>query len=166
LTFKKGQVAWNKGLKGLNSGDKNPAWKGGRFTTKLGYVNILIPDHPNANHKGYVREHRLVMEKHLGRYLTEDEVVHHKDGNPSNNNINNLELYSKNSEHMVKNHLTVDMSDRICIRCNRNHIELVKKFKYGVRWCKMQEGWLCSSCHASIVTVARRIKNKQHRNRD
>ena len=38
------------------------------------------------------------MEKHLGRYLTVDEIVHHKDENTLNNNINNLELMLR-SEH-------------------------------------------------------------------
>lgn len=152
--------------KGHGKGNENYFWKGGRFIEKRGYVYTWIPDHPFANIHGYVREHRLVMENHLGRYLTKDEVVHHKDGNPNNNNIKNLELYSHNREHMMKNHLQKDMSNRICIRCNRSHGELEIKFKYGVRWNRKDEGWLCSSCCASIVTMSRRTKNKQHTNRD
>ena len=48
--------------------------------------------------RGYIRMHRLVMEKHLGRELTRDEVVHHKDGNRRNNALENLELMTK-KEH-------------------------------------------------------------------
>lgn len=49
-----------------------------------------------------VYEHRLLMEKALGRKLRSGEVVHHIDGNPSNNSLNNLEILS-NREH-AKHH--------------------------------------------------------------
>ena len=67
----------------------SPSWNGGTFI-RSGYRFIKIPDHPFANNLGYVREHRLVMEKFLGRYLTPKEVVHHKDGNKLNNSVENL----------------------------------------------------------------------------
>ena len=76
---------------------RRPCWKGGKYTNQGGYVLILCKDHPN-NQKGYVFEHRLVMEKHLGRYLTLDEVVHHINGIKNDNRIENLKLYST-SEH-------------------------------------------------------------------
>ena len=44
------------------------------------------------------RFHRAVMEKHLGRKLNKDEIVHHIDGNKFNNDLSNLMLLS-NSEH-------------------------------------------------------------------
>lgn len=69
----------------------------GRFM-KNGYWCIKA-DHPRQYDKGYYYEHILVMEKYLGRYLdTEFEVIHHKDGNKTNNDISNLELKTR-KEH-------------------------------------------------------------------
>jgi hypothetical protein len=81
-------------------GQYNPCWKGGE--TMLGkYRYIYCPDHPRATKHGYVAEHRLVMEAHLGRFLTPEEVVHHKDRNPLNNAIENLQLFGCNADHLA-----------------------------------------------------------------
>lgn len=64
------------------------------------YLFEFCPDHPNANKWGYVQQHRLVMERKIGRYLQKNECVHHKDENKKNNCIGNLQLVSK-AEHMA-----------------------------------------------------------------
>ncbi len=87
--FKKGQ----RGKKCIN-------YKNGRTKVKAGYIQVLKHEHPFCNMRGYVYEHRLVMEKHLGRYLASNEVVHHINGNVSDNRIENLELFENNTKHL------------------------------------------------------------------
>ena len=86
-------------LKGKNKGPINNMWRGGKIKTSKGYRLILMPEHPFCDSKGYILEHRLVMEKHLGRYLKPSEIVHHKDKNPSNNNLKNLKLFKDLGAH-------------------------------------------------------------------
>ena len=78
--------------------EKSPRWRGG-VKLKNGYIHLYKPNYPNAAEDGYIREHRFIMEQHLGRYLNRDEIVHHKDGDSLNNYIGNLEVMT-NSEHM------------------------------------------------------------------
>ncbi len=79
-------------------GKEHHNWKGGRILID-GYYYIHSPNHPNKYANKYILEHRLVMEKHIGRYLTRTEIIHHKDRNTLNNKINNLSLIKNISEH-------------------------------------------------------------------
>jgi hypothetical protein len=63
--------------------------------TSNGYILVFNPDHPNARKHGYVSQHVLLMSEKIGRALNDNEVVHHIDGNKSNNNMDNLELMAK-----------------------------------------------------------------------
>lgn len=64
-----------------------------------GYIAIYFPDHPKSSKEGYIMEHVLVMEALIGRHLTDEECVHHIDGDRANNKKENLKLTTK-SEHM------------------------------------------------------------------
>ena len=72
-------------------GKHPPCWKGGVMKSN-GYLYFYRPQHPSATKAGYVYEHRLVMEKSLGRRLKSNEFVHHKNGVKDDNRIKNLEL--------------------------------------------------------------------------
>jgi hypothetical protein len=80
---------------------RNGNWNGGRTVDKHGYILVKAPDHPEANHSGYVREHRLVAEKMLGRRLRPGEVVHHINDDPADNRPENLIVFETNGHHLA-----------------------------------------------------------------
>ena len=83
---------------GKKKGPENPMWNGGK-TIRRGYVLMRRPDHPHANSRGYIAEHRLVKETELGRYLSAEEVLHHLDGDKQNNSPENLILFPNQNAH-------------------------------------------------------------------
>ena len=80
--------------RGALPGPANVNWKGGRTIDPRGYVLVKMPEHPAADVRGYVYEHRLVMERELGRLLARGERVRHDDNDPGNNDPLNLRLVS------------------------------------------------------------------------
>jgi len=87
-------------------------WKGGRADHGDGYIMIHKPDHPYCTKRGYVMEHRLVMEAHLGRYLDPSEIVHHKNEIRDDNRLENLQLMTK-AEHQ-NHHCIRDNFGKFC----------------------------------------------------
>lgn len=98
--FKNGHKLWdndiikNKMSDSL-SGVRNPNYIDGRSDTDWFKYKLILSDGK------LTLEHRYLMEKIIGRKLNKGEVVHHIDGNPKNNSLNNLRLFKNNSEHII-----------------------------------------------------------------
>jgi hypothetical protein len=105
-----------KGLAGPENGmygrrkSLAPRWNGGTKSRRDGYIQVIVPDdHPHPSYASktgtkYLLAHRYVMEQALGRYLEPGEVVHHRDGNPRNNDLGNLQLFASQSDHIRIGH--------------------------------------------------------------
>lgn len=110
--YGKGMIGQDNPMYGKRR-EKCPRWKGGRKIRKDGYILVVAPDgYPNpadSYHKSisYVLEHRLVVETNIGRYLNQDEVVHHINGNTSDNRIENLQLINSQAEHAALHKKTI-----------------------------------------------------------
>jgi len=93
------------------SDKKHRVWRGG-------YVFIYKPDYPssrkNAPDRGYILEHRYVMEHHIVRQIRLGEVIHHLDGRKDNNEISNLVLCKDTQQHnAIHNKMEMFMEESI-----------------------------------------------------
>ena len=106
---KKFPKAWrdniSKSLKGRTHlvGEKNPNWGTGKYGPGIKTGRCGKDKQPylleRISTNKYVAQHRLVIEKKLGRKLKSSEVVHHLDGNRTNNSVSNLKLFKSHKEH-------------------------------------------------------------------
>lgn len=112
LASQREDVKWSEKS---NLGASNPNFGGGKYIDDKGYVRVLLPDHPR-NIKGYVYEHRLLMEKYLGRYLEPWETVHHINEIKVDNRIENFFLCTHKEHsaiHMEGRKITPDQKNQL-----------------------------------------------------
>jgi len=106
-------------------------WKGGKIVNAAGYVLIRVDNK-------YVYEHRLVMEKLLGRKLKSNETVHHKKENDKkNNNPKNLKLIKKQKHDSMETKMRWDKNPESFEgeeRCNAPRIGRKGSGKFCQRW--------------------------------
>lgn len=98
-----------------------------------GYIYFIDKKHPLAiGSAGYVYYHRHVYSISIGRWVTSEEHVHHKDEIKSNNSFNNLECLSiKEHAHM---HFGFKKTGE-CLTCNKSFTIDNKTNKYCSTIC-------------------------------
>lgn len=109
------------------------------------YKYITDKSHPRANADGSVYLHIIVAEKKLGRRLTQEEVVHHKDSNKLNNDPNNLMIFATKGDHT-----RFHMYD-----CDENMLSVNSD---GVYICN-QRPTICVDCGVKITKCGVRCKS-------
>ncbi len=121
-------------------------WKGGRCVNSRGYVMITLE---GGKQKA---EHILVMEKHLGRKLKRNEIVHHVDESfeaRSNNDISNLKLVTR-SWHQ-KHH---NKTKGYCVSYNS---ATTKKWRLRIR-NKFNTKWLSAGLYGTEEEALKAVK--------
>lgn len=81
------------------------------------YEYRIVYGHPRANSEGAVYLHILIAEEKLGRYLLPEEVVHHIDGNKTNNDPNNLMVFYTKADHSSFHQNGCDMNSITLLPC-------------------------------------------------
>ena len=123
-----------------------------------GYIDTNGYKRIPVNNKS-VREHRHVMEQHLGRPLDRDEHIHHIDGDKLNNKIENLILIS-NAKHRSQ-HSKIYKDIKQCTKCKKDKPLSAFTFrlnnpKYSIRK-KFHDSW-CKTCNIKIKRERRHLK--------
>ena len=101
--------------------DASDSWNG-----PDGYKFVYVKDHPRAKRRNGMYEHILVMEQELGRFLFSGEVIHHIDGNKSNNNLENLMLFSSDGDHREFHNFMTKI--RVCKNIDYVRCGICKKY--------------------------------------
>lgn len=92
--------------KGRPFGERNHKWKGGRYVANNGYTVVRVKTGI------YEYEHRIVMERHLGRKLSRIEVIHHINHNKTDNRLTNL-LLTDPTEHNTRHPMTEERKKKV-----------------------------------------------------
>jgi hypothetical protein len=105
--------------------------------TRDSYILVVAPKgHPRARLDGTILEHRLVIEKQLGRYLEEWEIVHHKNGDRQDNRIENLVLLDgrakKGEGHSPGHEVTEQDAQRVLEHLRLNNPEAYAHIVVGL----------------------------------
>lgn len=118
------------------------------------------PKHPKANTKGLYPLHRVLMENELGRLLKTGEVVHHKDGDTTNDELDNLEL-TETSEHSRHHGLERgEMIDIVCVICSKRF--QLPRYRYKLRMKRSKSGGLACSRACGYVMGGRTTRGIRH----
>ncbi len=135
------------------------------FKESNGYILIYEPNHPNAHSNGWIREHRWIMSKYLGRPLKDNEVVHHINGFKKDNRIENLELLDKYIHDKI-NYRHLNGGIIYCYLCGSDKTHKHSNGSYNWHF-DIDRKIICGKCygyiHQRYVRLQKGIKPRKDR---
>lgn len=119
---------WNRGYIGRRFCSRKcmSRYGGGRYIDSKGYVRVIVAG------KDY-KEHRIVMQQHLGRPLLRSEEIHHKNGLKHDNRLCNLELLTKEEHGKItaSNLRTIWRKFHLYIKLHPEFIDILNEMEEG-----------------------------------
>lgn len=126
LASKRTDISWNKTGR---TGKENANYGTGKYIDNKGYVKVLRPNHPKSI-KGYIYEHRAVVEDYLGRYLENWETVHHINEIKIDNRLDNLFLCTVGEHsaiHREGRKISLDQKNKARSEARKNKPHLYRR---------------------------------------
>jgi len=121
-------------------------WKDGRLRV------CLVMDNGERKTVSYPK---FVVQEHLGKVLKDNEVVHHKDHNPLNNDVDNLEVFTS-VEHGKGHARKLKAQKFVCPLCKKEFVLSGKRLRGAHRdRYKGKIGPFCGRSCAGKVTHSR-----------
>ena len=110
---------------------------------------VIVDDDGKHTSKSYPR---FLVEQNIGRKLSPEEDVHHKDGDATNNNIDNLEVILHGEHQKMHSTKYID-AERVCCVCGKKFIFTGKQQRNYYTDLKRgkRRGITCSKRCASIL---------------
>ena len=127
-------------------GDQHRLWRGGQCLSSNGYRLLLV------SIGKYEPEHRIEMEKHIGRKLRKEEIVHHVNRNRLDNRIENLEIMTPGEHSRL--HMTG-------FKVSAETIEKLKKIRAGTNQKECHQQWKSEITEESIRQALGKYKTQK-----
>lgn len=138
------------------------------------YDRIMGPYYQSSDNRLHVTVHykdqkkhlsypKFLMQEHLGRFLDDDETVHHKDGDYYNNEIDNLEIISR-VDHITNDTFRLKEQEFICQVCNKSFTRKGSQLSSYYTYAKSVDNYIGPFCSHSCANSIKGSERDNYKN--